>query len=156
MDDTVRDAVFGNVGTMITFRVSADDAPILAKPFAPQFDPEDLLQMANRNFVINMVIGGEKAPAFSAKTLSLPPIQSDNSAQIVELSRRSYSREREIVEAEIRTLLEKATPQQQPPQPAKNWVSGTMQSSQPTHEGDSQKKRTRSRSRKKNPQIQML
>ena len=99
MDDTVRDAVFGNVGTMITFRVSADDAPILAKPFAPQFDPEDLLQMANRNFVINMVIGGEKAPAFSAKTLSLPPIQSDNSAQIVELSRRSYSREREIVEA---------------------------------------------------------
>lgn len=151
MDDTVRDAVFGNVGTMITFRVSADDAPILAKPFAPQFDPEDLLQMANRNFVINMVIGGEKAPAFSAKTLSLPPIQSDNSAQIVELSRRSYSREREIVEAEIRTLLEKATPQQQPPQPAKNWVTGTMQSSQSTHEGDSQKKRTRSRSRKKKP-----
>ncbi len=151
MDDTVRDAVFGNVGTMISFRVSADDAPILAKPFAPQFDPEDLLQMANRNFVINMVIRGEKAPAFSAKTLGLPPIQADNSPQIVALSRRLYSREREEVELEIQTLLGKGT-EQPTPQPAKNWVTGTMQQNQqPNQDGSGQKKRTRSRSRKKKP-----
>lgn len=148
MDDTVRDAVFGNVGTMISFRVSADDAPLLSKSFEPQFMPEDLIQMANRNFVINMVIRGEKAPAFSARTLSLPPVQADNSPQIVELSRRAYSRDREEVELEIQTLLGKATPQQTP-QPAKNWVTGAMNNNQSPQDSSAPKKRTRTRSRKK-------
>ena len=92
MNETVRDAVFGNVGTMISFRVSADDAPILAKQFEPNFEAVDLLQMHNRNFVINMVIGGEKTPAFSARTLELPPSQADNTLHIIEHSRRMYSR----------------------------------------------------------------
>jgi hypothetical protein len=101
MSENVRDAVFGNVGTMISFRVSADDAPILAKQFEPQFEPNDLLQMHNRNFVINMVIKGEKAPAFNATTLSLPPAQIDNTAKIIENTRRNYSRSRSEVEQEI-------------------------------------------------------
>ncbi len=66
MSETVRDAVFGNVGTVISFRVSADDSTELAKPLAPQFTPEDLLQMNNRHFVMSMVINGEKTPAFPA------------------------------------------------------------------------------------------
>ncbi|MCX6728751.1 MAG: type IV secretion system DNA-binding domain-containing protein [Candidatus Saccharibacteria bacterium] len=101
MGETVRDAVFGNVGTMISFRVSADDAPILAKQFEPQFEPTDLLQMHNRNFVINMVIDGEKAPAFNARTLTLPIPQTDNTGRIVENTRRHYSRSRAEVENEI-------------------------------------------------------
>ena len=105
MSETVRDAVFGNVGTMISFRVSADDAPILSKQFEPQFEANDLLQMHNRNFVINMVIRGEKAPAFSARTLQLPPSQTDNTAAIVEHTRANYSRRREDVEAEINNLI---------------------------------------------------
>ncbi|MDO4773717.1 MAG: type IV secretion system DNA-binding domain-containing protein [Candidatus Saccharibacteria bacterium] len=114
MTDTVRDAVFGNVGTMISFRVSADDAPILAKQFEPNFESLDLLQMHNRNFVINMVIGGEKTPAFSARTLELPPAQADNTLRIIEHSRRYYSRDRGEVEAEIAAAMK---PQQQPKQP---------------------------------------
>ncbi len=105
MSDTVRDAVFGNVGTMISFRVSADDAPILAKQFEPQFEPGDLLQMHNRNFIINMVIGGEKAPAFSARTLQLPPAQADNTAAIIEHTRTTYSQPRETVERAISDLI---------------------------------------------------
>lgn len=101
MSDTVRNAVFGNVGTMICFRVSADDSPILAKQFEPQFEPNDLLQMHNRSFVINMVIKGEKSPAFSARTLQLPPQQIDNTGRIIENTRRLYSRSRAEVEAEI-------------------------------------------------------
>lgn len=112
MGDTVRDAVFGNVGSMITFRVSADDAPILAKQFEPQFEPNDLLQMHNRHFIINMVIGGEKSPAFSATTLNLPPPQIDNTGRIIENTRRLYSRNRAEVEQEISNAI-------QPPQPAK-------------------------------------
>ncbi len=108
MGETVRDAVFGNVGTMISFRVSADDAPILAKQFEPQFEPNDLLQMHNRNFVINMVINGEKAPAFNARTLTLPIPQTDNTGRIVENTRRHYSRSRAEVENEISDAIKPA------------------------------------------------
>ncbi|HJP81807.1 MAG TPA: type IV secretion system DNA-binding domain-containing protein [Candidatus Saccharimonadales bacterium] len=117
MSDTVRNAVFGNVGTMITFRVSADDAPILAKQFEPQFEANDLLQMHNRHFIINMVINGEKTPAFSATTLTLPPPQIDNTGRIIENTRLTYSRSREDVEAEIAEAVNPPKPQQQPQQP---------------------------------------
>ncbi len=106
MTETVRDAVFGNVGTMISFRVSADDSPILAKQFEPQFEPNDLLQMHNRHFIINMVINGEKTPAFSATTLTLPPQQTDNTSAIIENTRRIYSRSRSEVEQEISALIQ--------------------------------------------------
>lgn len=106
MSETVRDAVFGNVGTMISFRVSADDSPILVKQFEPQFEANDLLQMHNRNFVINMVIRGEKTPAFSARTLQLPPPQADNSAAIIENTRLHYSQRREDVEQAINDMIQ--------------------------------------------------
>lgn len=108
MTDSVRDAVFGNVGTTISFRVSADDAPILAKQFEPVFDESDLIQMNNRHFVISMIINGEKAPAFSATTLSLPTTPQDNFEQIIASSRELYARHREDVEAEIRATIEQS------------------------------------------------
>ncbi len=118
MTDTVRNAVFGNVGTMISFRVSPDDSPILAKQFEPQFEPQDLLQMHNRNFIINMVINGEKAPAFSARTLNLPPAQIDNTGRIIEHTRQLYSRDRAEVEQAIAEQIQPANKQPQPaPQP---------------------------------------
>lgn len=109
MSETVRDAVFGNVGTMISFRVSADDATILAKQFEPQFEPVDLLQMHNRHFIINMVIKGEKAPAFSATTLNLPTAQTDNTKQIIENTRANYSRSREDIESSIDEIIKPPT-----------------------------------------------
>jgi hypothetical protein len=108
MTDSVRDAVFGNVGTTISFRVSADDAPILSKQFEPVFDQSDLIQMNNRHFVISMIINGEKVPAFSATTLSLPTTPQDNFDKIVEASRRGYARTRAEVEAEIRATIEQS------------------------------------------------
>jgi hypothetical protein len=57
--------------------------------------------MHNRNFVINMVIDGEKAPAFNARTLTLPIPQTDNTGRIIENTRRHYSRSRVEVENEI-------------------------------------------------------
>ena len=108
MTDSVRDAVFGNVGTTITFRVSAEDAPILVKQFEPTFDASDLLQLNNRHFVISMIINGEKVPAFSATTLSIPSSPQDNFSAIVEYSRVRYGRPREEVEKEIRDTIEQA------------------------------------------------
>lgn len=173
MTDTVRDAVFGNVGTMISFRVSADDSPILAKQFEPQFEAQDLLQMHNRHFIINMVIAGEKAPAFSATTLTLPPIQIDNTAQIIENTRRTYSRSRSEVETEIDAAIKmqqqgaaasKSQPQSQAQ--AKNWpvdtgaiavgqVIGSGPSPEPSRGPSEEKpKRKRTRTRKKKSPVQ--
>ncbi len=130
MTDTVRDAVFGNVGSVVAFRSSPDDAPILAKQFEPQFEPNDLVQMHNRNFIINMVINGEKAPAFNATTLTLPKPQADNTGRIIENTRRLYSRNRADVEKEIsaailppENLLPKATATYQPPK-QNSWPAG--------------------------------
>jgi hypothetical protein len=167
MSETVRDAVFGNVGTMITFRVSADDAPILVKQFEPQFEANDLLQMHNRNFVINMVIGGEKSPAFSARTLNLPPPQTDNTGHIIEHTRQLYSRSREEVEREISDAIQPPKPLQtaapQSQSEAKQWpinaqtqviTPDSQSQSTPTPQDSStinapvKKKRTRSRKRK--------
>lgn len=108
MTESVRDAVFGNVGTTISFRVSADDAPILSKQFEPTFDQSDLIQMNNRHFIISMIINGEKVPAFSATTLSLPHTPQDNFDRIVAASRAKYARDRADVEAEIRETIEQS------------------------------------------------
>lgn len=167
MNETVRDAVFGNVGTMISFRVSADDAPILSKQFEPQFEANDLLQMHNRHFIINMVIGGEKAPAFSATTLTLPLPQIDNTGHIIENTRRTYSRSRADVEQEISASIQPPTVSQKVPQSqsqAKKWpidalaqsagivLQGTAptaeQGSDMTSPAPAKRKRTRSRRKK--------
>jgi Type IV secretion-system coupling protein DNA-binding domain len=175
MTETVRDAVFGNVGTMISFRVSADDAPMLAKQFEPQFEPTDLLQMHNRHFIINMVIGGEKAPAFSATTLALPPPQIDNTGRIIENTRRHYSRTRSEIEAEISLAIAPPPHLQKQPQSqaqAKQWpINPTVTPSAPgqppvqpqpsstIEEGSdtpapAKRKRTRSRKKKTSPDMQ--
>ena len=108
MTDAVRDAVFGNVGTTISFRVSADDAPILSKQFEPVFESQDLLNLNNRHFVVSMIINGEKTPAFSATTLSIPKPPNDLMPRIVKYSRMTYARTREDVEKEIRANIEAA------------------------------------------------
>ena len=108
MTDSVRDAVFGNVGTTISFRVSADDAPVLVKQFEPTFDESDIIQLNNRHFVISMIINGEKVPAFSATTLSLPETPMDNFDTIIAHSREYYARPRMEVEAEIRETIEQS------------------------------------------------
>ncbi len=108
MTDSVRDAVFGNVGTTISFRVSADDAPVLIKQFEPTFEESDIIQLNNRHFVISMIINGEKVPAFSATTLSIPKTPKDNFDAIVAASRAKYARSRGVVEAEIRETIEQS------------------------------------------------
>lgn len=113
MEQPVRDAVFGNVGTIMSFRVSPDDAPFLQKYFEPQFEATDLINGHSRFFVISMMIDGEKAPAFSAKTLNLPQTPSDSSRQIVELTRQRYTNERPVVEAAIKKRMQMATGQEQ-------------------------------------------
>lgn len=91
MPQTVKDAVFGNVGSIISFRMSADDSRTMVRYFEPHFSDFDLIHMHNRNFAVNMTIDGEKVQAFSGTTINLPPKTVDFSQQIIESSRSSYA-----------------------------------------------------------------
>ena len=102
MSNDVKDAVFGNVGSMIAFRMGADDAGSMQKYFEPRFTDYDLVHMHNRHIVINMTIGGEKSPAFSAITLDLPDSTFDETANIIQNSRQQYALNRGEVEEYIR------------------------------------------------------
>lgn len=101
MTDEVRDAVFGNVGSIVSLRVGAEDAAGLSKYFDPQFEPQDLIQLHNMNWVTSMTIDGEKGIPFSATSLRMPEPTFDYTPQIVELSREGYSRPKADVVAEI-------------------------------------------------------
>lgn len=113
MEETVRGAVFGNVGTMITFRVSPDDSPFLIKYFEPQFEAGDLSNFHNRHFVTSMSISGEKAVAFSGTTLNIPEPPKNDLNDIIIASRKSYSSDKATVEAYIREATAPTTTTQQ-------------------------------------------
>lgn len=103
MSDEVRAAVFGNVGTMATFRVGAYDAEVLEKEFAPQFTAQDLVSLGQFQVYLKLMIDGVSSHPFSATTL--PPIPSSGVSYreaIISLSRSVFARPRDVVENEIR------------------------------------------------------
>jgi hypothetical protein len=121
----VKDAVFGNVGSIVSFRTSADDAHTMLKYFEPKFTDHDIVHMHNRHFAISMTIDGEKVQAFSAISLNLPAFQFDYSAHIIQHSRELYARPRDQVELYVMdryglrgsVIAQGATPQAvKPPQ----------------------------------------
>jgi hypothetical protein len=69
LETTIRDAVVGNVGTLVSFRVSADDASYLAREFAPVFQAQDLVSLPNHNVCMRLMIDGEVSRPFSATTI---------------------------------------------------------------------------------------
>ncbi len=103
MSEEVRAAVFGNVGTMITFRVGAYDAEVLEKEFAPVFTAEDLVNLGFIQIYLKLMIDGVSSPPFSATTLPpIPKPEKDSRDDIIHSSRELFSRPRSIVESEIR------------------------------------------------------
>ncbi len=106
LTEEVRDAVFGNVGAVVSFRVGTTDAEFLAKQFAPVFDVDDLQFLPNYNTVVRMMIGGIPVQPFSMATL--PPLGSPNkelSDALKQLSSAKYGRPKNEVETEIFSRL---------------------------------------------------
>lgn len=102
MEETVRDAVFGNVGTLISFRVGATDAAFLEKEFTPAFEQNDLVGLDTRNIYVNMMIDGVTSVPFSAMTIDSPKVEDDLSAVISAVSREKYGTPKNKVEEKIR------------------------------------------------------
>jgi len=102
LKEPIRKAVFGNVGTIMSFRVGAEDAEELAKYFAPVFTAYDLMNIDNFNSYIKLMIGGKTSRAFDFHTIkpSVPDLSSVQ--EIKDISNRKYARLREEVEREIR------------------------------------------------------
>ena len=100
---TVRDAVFGNVGTIVSFRVGAEDAEHLEKEFDPVFLMNDIVNLSKYHVYLKLMIDGVAGDAFSATTL--PPFNLDetvdNEEKIIRVSRERYSRPKAEVEDRI-------------------------------------------------------
>jgi CxxC-x17-CxxC domain-containing protein len=102
MSEEVRDAVFGNVGTLVCFRVGAEDAEFLEKEFSPEFTAEDLVNLDRFNIYLRLMIDGLSGRPFSSKTLPpLNPLGKSLREKIIQNSRERYGTERAIVEEKI-------------------------------------------------------
>ncbi|MEK7610599.1 MAG: type IV secretory system conjugative DNA transfer family protein [Patescibacteria group bacterium] len=102
MSEEVRAAVFGNVGTIIVFRVGPFDAEVLEKIFAPTFTQEDIVNLGFAQIYLTLMIDGVGSPPFSAVTLApIPLLQESNKEKIIVHGRESYAEDREVVEKKI-------------------------------------------------------
>jgi len=107
IDEEVKNAVFGNVGSMVSFRVGVTDANFLQHEFAPVFNDHDLANIEKYHVYIKTIVGNEPVPAFS---MSLEKDMDEVNAKmneklaamIKQLSRLKYGQDREVIEAEMK------------------------------------------------------
>lgn len=103
LDENIKNAIFGNVGSMIVHRVDIEDAEVFEKQFAPIVSAADIIKQQNLTCYIKMLVDGQPAKPFSSKTPFPPKGNPELVEKIKELSYLTYGRPREEVEAEIMT-----------------------------------------------------
>jgi hypothetical protein len=101
LDERIRAAIFGNVGTIISFRIGAEDAKYLTREFAPVFNEEDLIKLPNFHIYLKLMIDGVTSQPFSAVTLRLREINTSHKEEIIDFSRKRYTKPRDKVEKDI-------------------------------------------------------
>lgn len=104
--EEIRDAIFGNVGSLISFRVGNDDAEYLAKQFAPVFNDQDLINMENYHSVAKILIDGKPTRPFSMEGYNYPPgANKEVGEAIKQLARLKHGRPKEVVDADIQQKM---------------------------------------------------
>lgn len=118
LEDSIREAVFGNVGTVVSYRVGVEDAEFLAKQFEPVFSEYDLVNLERFTACVRLLVGGTPQRPFSLRVLP-PPAGGDVQLRqaIREYSRQRYGRERAVVETEILDRFRFGAEKPSPPQP---------------------------------------
>ncbi|MFA5954674.1 MAG: CxxC-x17-CxxC domain-containing protein [Patescibacteria group bacterium] len=101
LDEKVQAAVFGNVGTIVCFRIGAADAEILVKEFVPYFTEEDLVNLAKWQIFLKLMIDGVASTPFSANTLRPVSIDYGNTDKVIRVSRERYAKDRAVIEDKI-------------------------------------------------------
>lgn len=112
MPENVANAVFGNVGSIIAFRVGAQDADSLQREFMPVFEAQDLINQDNYNIYIKMAIDGVTSAPFSSRTVMPLAKKSMLNESIIENSRAKYSMARAEIEQQIKEKTEGMVPPQ--------------------------------------------
>jgi len=103
MEEEVRDAVFGNIGTLVSFRVGPDDAEFLEKEFSPEFTATDLVNLPKYNIYVKLMIDGLTSNPFSAETLPPLDIAEETSREkIIKVSRERYGTPKDMIEDKIK------------------------------------------------------
>ena len=118
LTDEIRDAVFGNVGTIVSFRIGQNDVDALSRYFQPQFEGEDLLRVPSYNTIVRTLVNGVPTQPFSMATL--PPLGNPNSEladALKQLSAAKYGKPRASVEKVIFERLATKIPEPKPFQP---------------------------------------
>jgi hypothetical protein len=106
LTEDVRDAVFGNVGSIASFVVGPQDALTMQKEFAPFVIQDDLVSLERYHMVIKLMIDGEQSKPFTAVSLPMQHRGYFMKDQIIEASRANYSKPREVVEDKIKRWSE--------------------------------------------------
>jgi len=101
LPENIRDAVFGNVGSMACFRIGADDAEFITKQYAPIFNGQDLISIENYNAYMKLMIHGAISKPFNLKTYPVTKGNLEIALAVKELSRLKYGKPRELVEKNI-------------------------------------------------------
>lgn len=104
LEEKIRDAVFGNVGSICAFRVGAEDAEYLEKQFAPTFSPSDLMNIDNYNAYLRLLVNGKPAKPFNILVPPPPKGNAEKLEKLKEMSYLKYGKPREEVE---RLIMEK-------------------------------------------------
>lgn len=110
LDEGTRKTVFGNVGSIVSFRVGGEDSDILASEFNPRFSARDLINLGVRDFAMKMSIDGEIQEAFSGRTLDMNIPETHNEQACVDYSRSHYARSVEEVHRILSQWEESAQP----------------------------------------------
>ena len=101
LTEKIRDAVFGNVGSIVAFRVGAQDAEFLVKQFEPVFNENDLINIDNFNALVKILINGQTSKPFNMKTLAPENGNEELAGEIKQFSRLKYGHDRQEVEEEV-------------------------------------------------------
>jgi hypothetical protein len=112
-DARIRDAVFGNAGTMLAFRIGVDDAETMAKEFAPVFNEYDVINVEKFTAYVKLLIDNTASKPFNMHCLPLTKGDPEMAQAIKQLARLKYGRDRRIVEAEIMERTQLGAPERQ-------------------------------------------
>ncbi len=122
-DTKFKDAIFGNVGTKVAFRIGVDDAEALTKEFAPIFNEYDFLNVPKYNCYIKLLVDNANPPGFNMATIpfdKIPGVPAANKElcdAIRELSRLKYGKDPDIIDMEIKERQQKVFKKEVPPLP---------------------------------------
>ncbi len=101
LEEKTRDAVFGNVGSIATFRVGVDDAEYLEKQFSPIFNQKDIINLDNYQAYLKLLVNGRPSTPFNIETPGLPKLDRGGVEALKQLSYNRYGRDRAEVEESI-------------------------------------------------------